>query len=101
MVTWPCILKLGGDNELIYLTSIVDLNAECRDLILTSDDYVIDSVGKSYFISDQLTLTKQNKIFNVEEVTELIRANEFSKAEVCLTKIQFLTVSEAIKAIQP
>ncbi|GIB20483.1 Hypothetical protein VCSRO90_3786 [Vibrio cholerae] len=29
MVNWPCILKLDGDDELVYLSSEADLNCEC------------------------------------------------------------------------
>lgn len=103
MSIWPCILKLDGDDELIYLGSERDLILECQDLILTDEDYVIDSTGLSYLIElrkEKLALVKTEQIFTVEEVTHLIRANEFKKAELCLTKIHFLTVSDAIKSLQ-
>ena len=103
MIFWPCILKLNGDDELIYLGSERDLILECQDLILTDEDYIIDSTGLSYLIElrkEKLALVKTEQIFTVEEVTHLIRANEFKKAELCLTKIHFLTVSDAIKSLQ-
>ena len=103
MSIWPCILKLDGDDELIYLSSERDFILECQDLILTDEDYVIDSTGLSYLIElrkEKLALVKTEQIFTVEEVTHLIRANEFKKAELCLTKIHFLTVSDAIKSLQ-
>lgn len=103
MSIWPCILKLDGDDELIYLGSERDLILECQDLILTDEDYVIDSTGLSYLIElrkEKLALVKTEQIFTVEEVTHLIRANELKKAELCLTKIHFLTVSDAIKSLQ-
>ncbi|ELP6772984.1 hypothetical protein QTV42_004481, partial [Vibrio vulnificus] len=34
MISWPCILKLDGDDELVYLASESDLNRECSNLIL-------------------------------------------------------------------
>lgn len=103
MNIWPCILKLDGDDELIYLSSELDFISECRELIFTDEDYVIDSTGLSYLIElrkEKLALVKTEQIFTVEEVTHLIRANEFKKAELCLTKIHFLTVSDAIKSLQ-
>lgn len=103
MIFWPCILKLDGDDELIYLSSERDFISECRELIFTDEDYVIDSTGLSYLIElrkEKLALVKTEQIFTVEEVTHLIRANEFKKAELCLTKIHFLTVSDAIKSLQ-
>ncbi|MDF4803089.1 DUF4144 family protein, partial [Vibrio parahaemolyticus] len=48
MVTWPCLLKLDGDDELIYLRSHADLDSECEALILGPDDYVIDSNGNTF-----------------------------------------------------
>ncbi len=35
MVNWPCILKLDGDDELVYLDFEADLNCECVDLIVS------------------------------------------------------------------
>lgn len=102
MIAWPCILKLEGDDELIYLSSEQYFISECHELIITDDDYVIDSKGFSYLIElrvDKLVLIKSERILVVDEVTQLIRANEFNKAELCLTKIHFLTVSEAIQSL--
>jgi hypothetical protein len=102
MISWPCILKLDGDDELIYLGGEQDFFSECRELICSDDDYVIDSAGLSYLIesiSGKLVLTKTERKLVVDEVTHLIRANEFTKAELCLTKIHFLTISDAIKSL--
>ncbi|MDX2371001.1 MAG: DUF4144 family protein [Colwellia sp.] len=102
MIFWPCILKLDGDNELIYLGCEHDFISECQELILTDDDLVIDSTGLSYLIefrAKKLALVETERIFVVDEVTHLIRANEFKKAELCLTKINFSTVSDAIKSL--
>jgi len=104
MVCWPCLLKLEGDNELIYLASESDFISECRELIITDDDYVIDCTGLSYLIEPsliaiELVLVKTERLFSREEVTDLIRAHEFSKAQLCLTKIYFLTVADAIKSL--
>jgi hypothetical protein len=102
MISWPCILKLEGDDELIFLGSEQDFNSECRELIFSDDDYVIDANGLSYLIeseSGELRLITTERILTVDEVTHLIRANEFTKAELCLTKIHFLTVSDALNSL--
>jgi len=102
MVKWPCILKFYGDDELIYLSSENNFHEECLDLIFTGDDYIVDSFGSSYLInstSRKVALTKEKKL-TLDEVTQLIRANEFKKGELCLTKIVFLTISDAIKSIR-
>ncbi len=102
MITWPCMLKLDGDDELIYLNSEQDFISECHELLLSDNDYVIDSLGNSYLIQSNvanLKLVTTERILIVEEVSKLIRAHEFQKATLCLTKIHFLTVSDAIKSL--
>tara|TARA_R110001592_G_scaffold281911_4_gene549533 strand:+ start:2384 stop:2707 length:324 start_codon:yes stop_codon:yes gene_type:complete len=104
MVCWPCLLKLQGDDELIYLAAEPDFITECRDLIVTDEDYVIDCTGLSFLIKPSLigidpVLVNAKQLFSREQVTVLIRAHEFSKAQLCLTKIYFLTVADAIKSL--
>jgi len=101
MIYWPCILKLDGDDELIYLNDKSTLINEYGELILCDDDYIIDSAGYTYLVelaSNTLTLLKTGRMLMVDEVTQLIRANEFKKSELCLTKIHFISVSDAIKS---
>jgi len=103
MIYWPCILKLDGDDELIYLGTKQGFMSECQELILTEYDYVVDAKGISYLIDikkDKPVLVQTEKVHTVEEVTQLIRAHEFVKAEVCLTKIYFPTISEGIKSLK-
>ena len=102
MILWPCILKLDGDDELIYLSSEYDFNVECQELILTEFDHVIDSMGICYLIEimkEKPVLVKTKKAFDLDAVTQLIRANEFVKAKLCLTKIYFSKISDAIKSL--
>ncbi|UOE82793.1 DUF4144 domain-containing protein [Vibrio splendidus] len=102
MISWPSLVKLDGDDELIYVASENDFQAECSDMILGEDDYLIDSVGDSYSLqssSNQLSLAKRAEQYSVENVTKLIRNHEFQKAEVCLMKIHFLTIEEAIQSL--
>ncbi|NAZ92859.1 DUF4144 domain-containing protein [Vibrio toranzoniae] len=102
MINWPSLVKLDGDDELIYVASENDFQTECSDMILGDDDYLIDSEGDSYSLqssSNQLSLAKRAEQYSVENVTKLIRNHEFQKAEVCLMKIHFLTIEEAIQSL--
>ncbi len=103
MVHWPCILKLHGDDELIFLNAVADLEAECESLIWSADDRVVDSAGFSYSLqkaeSGNTTLKLRDQRLSVDEVTMLIQSHEFSLAEVCLTKIRFLSIEEAIRSL--
>jgi len=102
MISWPCILELAGDDELIYLDSELDFISECQELLLSDEDNVIDSLGCRYLIESiagKLKLIKTRQIVFAEEMTNLIRAHEFKKSTLCLSKIYFLTVSDAIQSL--
>ncbi|MEZ8826007.1 DUF4144 family protein [Vibrio amylolyticus] len=102
MINWPCLLKLNGDDELVYLESESKLMLECHDLIMDEEDIAIDSQGVSYQIQQSvgsLNLIKTGNTLDLEYVTALIQAHEFSQAELCLTKIHFSSISEAIESM--
>ncbi|NOH98712.1 DUF4144 domain-containing protein [Vibrio sp. 99-70-13A1] len=102
MISWPCILKLDGDNELMFFQNEQAFISECQDLILDDNDYAVDSEGACYTIgssANQPILADTGKRLNVQDVTVLIQEHEFSKAEMCIIKIHFPTVSEAINSL--
>lgn len=103
MIAFPCLLKLDGDDELIYLDSQAELNKECVALIWGEEDYIIDTEGACYTLREQgannITFEKQQRTFSVTEVTELIQAHEFSQAQTCIIKIHFSSIQQAIEAL--
>lgn len=102
-IIWPCAFKLTGDDELILLRSESDLLNECEHLIWSDEDVLIDAAGNGYTLfmssSGELTCSALERHYSLKEVTRLIQAHEFSKAEMCLTKIHFLTIDSAIKSL--
>ena len=104
MVNWPSMLKLSGDDELIYLASAADFNAECTGLQLTPADELIDSTGLVFSLvshSAGIELRPTTLMIDAEQASQLIQRHQFCLAEVCLTKIQFDTVEAAINALKP
>ncbi|MEJ6123578.1 DUF4144 domain-containing protein [Vibrio sp. 2-Bac 85] len=106
MICWPCLLKLEGEHELIYLAYESEFIAECEELIVSDYDYVVDSNGLSYLLkfsnksnNSCVQLVDAERQLSKQEVTLLIREHEFSKANVCLTKIEFLTISCAVHSL--
>ncbi|PSV54190.1 DUF4144 family protein [Photobacterium sp. GB-1] len=103
MINWPCFFKLEGDDELIYLGSESDLMDECQSLIWSDADVIVDSDGQqfTFALSKNHTFCFQMKgdPLTLEVVTALIQAHEFSKAEMCLTKIQFRAIDDAIESL--
>ncbi|GAM63581.1 hypothetical protein JCM19232_2561 [Vibrio ishigakensis] len=41
----------------------------------------------------------EEKHFSLAAVTQLIQEHEFAKAEMCLTKIQFSSIQQAIESL--
>ncbi|EKO3384908.1 DUF4144 domain-containing protein [Vibrio fluvialis] len=102
MVNWPALLKLDGDDELVYLASEVQFHQECDEMILGTGDHLIDCQGHSHHIrsaENRLTLVADDKCYSAEEVCQLIQAHEFAAAQVCVTKIYFPTVEQAVRAM--
>ncbi|MBW3695069.1 hypothetical protein EK599_05160 [Vibrio sp. T187] len=102
MIFWPCIFKLDGDYELLYLASEHHLANELDELIWDSADRLIDSNGKPYLVrteGDGYAFEPEATQLSLESVTELIQEHEFSKAAMCLTKIQFPSIQQAIMSL--
>ncbi|WP_299691742.1 DUF4144 domain-containing protein [uncultured Vibrio sp.] len=102
MIRWPSLIKLNGDDELIYVASEQEFQAECSEIILGEDDHLIDSEGRCYSLqssSNQLVLSKREQLYSVENITQLIRNHEFKKAQTCLIKIHFLSIEQAIQSL--
>ncbi|EAR53688.1 hypothetical protein SKA34_04135 [Photobacterium sp. SKA34] len=103
MINWPCFFKLEGDDELIYLRSETELMDECQSLIWCDADVIVDSNGQQFTFSLSKTNTFlfqiKGDLLSLEAVTVLIQAHEFSKAEMCLTKIQFKAIDDAIESL--
>ena len=101
VINWPCVLKLNGDDELQYIENSKALKIQCQSLISHEDDYLIDIQGHCYSLSN-LFLKKQllvpiKKTINLNELTELIKMSECSKATLCVTKIRFKSIAQAIQ----
>lgn len=99
---WPCIFKLDGDAELLYFASELQLSSELDSLIWDNSDLLIDSNGQRYVVRQKgkgYAFEPEGVVLTLESVTQLIQEHEFAKAEVCLTKIQFPSIQDAIMAL--
>ena len=79
------------------------LSNESDSLIWHKEDCLIDGTGQKYLFKEDDTearnFIKVGTLLSTYEITKLIQAHEFSKAQVCLTKIQFKSVIEAIESL--
>ncbi len=98
------LFKLEGDDELLFIASEADLVNELDSLISSDEDVLIDSLGEVYKVQAGSNLdtafTAQHRALTLEEVTSLIQAHEFALAQVCIIKIQFTSIHEAIQALR-
>ena len=96
-------MKLEGDDELFYFKNENEFLNECQSLILNSSDFLIDSSGHSYRLirknNNEFNFIISTQYYSADDLSKLIQAHEFSKAEVCLTKIHFQSVPEAISSL--
>ncbi|MGF1702924.1 DUF4144 domain-containing protein [Photobacterium makurazakiensis] len=102
MILWPCVFKIEGDSELLYLASEAQLNNELDALIWDCSDRLIDSNGNCYVVKEAgkgYVFEPEGVQLSLDSITHLIQEHEFSKAEVCLTKIQFPSIQKAIIAL--
>lgn len=102
-INWPCIFKLEGDDELIFVNSEAELCDECESLIWSDNDVLIDSTGQRYLVhhtkTKKLAFVNTEYCYELNTITHLIQASEFTKAEMCLTKIQFSSIKSAIGSL--
>ncbi len=102
MIKWPCIFKLDGDPELMFIDSEPVLTRELESLIWSDSDRLIDSDGHNYMVvqhNKHYVFKQGDEVVSLAEITHLIQEHEFAKAEVCLTKIQFVSVEQAIQSL--
>lgn len=103
MIHWPCILKLAGDDELIFIKNHDAFIADCGDMILQNEDRLIDSQGITFSIENttsSLTLRPTDVKIDAAQASTLIQEHEFANAQVCIIKMHFTSVAQAIKAIE-
>lgn len=104
MITWPVIIKHDGEDELIYVKSLSDWQADEEMLlyIFTERDVLIDSKGKVF----SLPLLQKNihsedylATCNLDNVIELLKAHAAIMGQCCVEKIQTNSIADAIELV--
>lgn len=93
MMQFPVILKLSGQDELLYAADKHSLaqHYQLQSAYLLPDDIVIDSTGNAYPLQSLYAnnLPQQaSQQFSLAELTQLVQAHFFSLAQSCVVKIQ-------------
>ena len=94
MIQFPAVIKLTGQDELIYNADVADftVNIQLQQAYLLADDLLIDATGQGYLLSDFSTNTQTQcaatAVFDLHQLTAMVQAHFFSEAQSCVTKIQ-------------
>jgi hypothetical protein len=102
-ITWPAILKLNGEDELIYIADaeqFIDDNA-IRQTHFIEQDILIDSKGNAYHITshNSLTLTALPEQLSLEHIEALFQRHLSNHGNCCVAKFHANSISEAINCV--
>ena len=106
LVAWPAVIKLEGEDELIYIGSG---QAWARDAELhagrySEDDYLLDSRGCKYQLADRgdgvLLPAYTGGEIPLQSFTRLLRAHASAAGQCCVEKIVTGSVAEGIGLVR-
>ena len=106
MVEWPALIKLQGDDELLFFASqqAWTNSDEAQHGFFTDDDRLIDSQGDVFrFLltpERRVGLHKTGEYVSKDELIALVKAHMSLIKACCVSKFYADTVSEAILAVQ-
>ena len=107
MIIWPVIIKYKGEDELTFISSEEEWNAD-PDLHFypySEGDELIDTDGAIY----QLPYEEENKVVvlkksdrkkTIEEFESLIKNHLVFLNECCVTKFKISSIQEGMKIVE-
>lgn len=104
-IRWPALLKLTGDDELIYLPDQAAWQADTnlQQAIYQPDDQLIDADGQVFFLlstaGDAVQPEAGGTQLTLSQLTELIRAHESVRGSCCVAKMAFGSMAEAFAVV--
>ena len=100
-VNWPALLKIEGDEHLLYCSDLETLTSEIASLILpiSKDDFIVDSQGQQFHFKNDGELSLSDTVYSLTEFTQLIRAHLSALNHCCVTKLRFNNFQQAIAAV--
>jgi len=103
MISWPAIMVLGDDPELVYVHNQADWGNR-TDLHVANSieaDLLIDSLGKVFELTSRdehkVVLRPTGQIKSLEEILGLVKAHAASSGACCVAKLYAPSIEEAYK----
>lgn len=100
-VFWPVLLKIEGDEHLIYCSDELTLCSEIASLILpiSKEDFIVDSLGQQFYFYNDGEFQCSDSKYSLTELTKMIRAHLSALNHCCVTKLRFNNFQQAIAAV--
>lgn len=106
MISWPGVVIMAGDAELIYVAGQRDWdedNGRCQPLY-AEDDYLLDASGHVY----RLTRTVDGRVIpeataatrTLIEVLGLVKAHAAQSGSCCVAKLYAASIRQAIELVK-
>lgn len=108
MVQWPVILKLYGDDELVFIKDEQTWASDVatQSMKLTADDFMIDSAGTQFRITRGEAghgvaeyQHDEAKQVTLAVVAQLVRLHAASRGTCCVSKLTVRSVAEAMQVV--
>lgn len=103
MVSWPAIIKLVGDHELIYVENqhVWDNAPDLRSTKFQSEDRLYDSDGREFLIHHPYAgeLEASGKTISIDQAIQLIRLHAAQDGACCVSKFGANSFAEAFDMI--
>ncbi len=102
-IVWPAIIKLNGDDELIYIAN-ADQFSQDKTLKHTqfhSKDRMIDSLGSVYSVikNSKLSLTRTSDRLSLEQIEVLLQRHLSNHGTCCVAKFHANSIEDAINIV--
>lgn len=99
-IQWPAIIKLAGEDELIYLPDEASLlnHPHLQNLRFQRGDYLYDSTGRE-FVVDELKPKDprpSGRHLSLEEIIQLLRLHAAQDGSCCVAKLNARSIADAI-----
>lgn len=102
-VLWPAIIKLNGEDELIYIATADQLYDDqmLQHMQFHAEDHLIDSAGNVYSIikHHKLVVEATSDRLSLEQIKALLQRHLSNHGTCCVAKFHANSIDEAISSV--
>jgi len=102
VVTWPAVIKLAEDSELIYIADLAQWQADDCQHHFDTQDRLIDANGLLYVVvqsSEGGNLQTTGESVSLMQFTSWVRAHVSQLGHCCVAKLGFASIAQAIACV--